>query len=193
MFDSTWPPEDMPASPDYLVALGALSLFYNEMEMALWTFFKTYIANERVRNFLFEELHNRNRVDLIKALLDDEPNPAFRAEAEHGLKCFDRITENRNVMLHSFAFAYENEPMLAKRNRSKSGLLSAYSVPLEVVQANALAASNTKWFFFGLSKYREDALGWIADDIEPQPVPPSRPLPPNTLSLFRPLGDHEAD
>lgn len=188
----------MPGGEAYLSALGAFSIHYNEAEMALWTFFQIFIENPSARSFLFHHLHNRHRVDLIRIFAGDGEDDGLHQSIEYGLNCFDRICENRNILLHAFADnAEESDPAkirLLKRSTTKPGQMNRYDAPIEVVRKNAVAAENAKWFFFGLHHYVSErrALGrpiLIGDAL---PALPPRPPIPDKLSLSRPLEDRSA-
>lgn len=189
-----WPPP-MPGPPDYLTAIGAFSLIFNEAEMALWSFFKWHFANEKVRDGLFEKLNNRDRVDLIRSLFEAEEDEPFMEAMNHGLTCFDIICDNRNIIMH--AFPYDDDltetPRLLKRKRNQPGMMSTFHVPVEDVQQSAVAAYNTKWLFFGLASYLTERAEFLATYKGRHPWLPPLPPKPRTLSLYRPPEAPEGD
>lgn len=188
MFEGQWPPEQLPATEEYLVAVGTFSLFFNEAEMALWVFFRAYIDNADARNYLFEALHNRARVDLIKLFVEKSDDDAFRAHALAGLSAFELVCENRNVILHAFPFEYhDTESRLVKRRKNDPGNMAVFHAPLEDVRANAMAANHVHWFFFGLSHYLEKKQEQTAGYSPPE-LPPLPPRP-RKLSLYQPRDD----
>lgn len=193
MTRSTWPPFNLPAPETHLIALGALSLLYNRMEMSLWVFFRRYIENERARNYLFEHLHNQARVDMIFALSEDEPSEDFKEALKHGLDCFNICTENRNFAMHAFSDEeHEAEKFaLLKRLRNEPGVLGRYNVPLADVRATAEACHHTGDYFFGLNAWLEerDQAGAHGPSLAALHRPlPERPQMPRKLTLSRRLG-----
>lgn len=189
MFESAWPPKALPASDEYLIAIGTFSLFFSEAEMALWVFFNAYIENEQARNYLFANLHNRARVDLAKTFLDQSDDTTFKTHALAGLAAFDRICENRNIILHAFPLRYQDtQSRLLKRRPNVPGQLAIYHAPLEDVRTNALASNHFHWFAFGLKSYLDACR---AGEMQPE-LPPLPPIP-RKLNLYRPPEAQEGD
>ncbi len=192
MIRTEWPPSEMPGGDEYLIALGAFVLHYNEAEMALWTFFQLFIDKSEARDFLFDNLHNRERVDLIKIFAQDASPEAFRDAIIYGLSCFDRLCENRNILLHGFAdHPAADEPLdvrLLKRRANSPGTLNVYVAPRDTVRANAVFAENVKWYLFGLSHYADEKskVTWPISAGSTIPELPPRPPRQDKLSLYKP-------
>jgi hypothetical protein len=93
------------APPEILAEVGGLILWQTELEASLSMFLNQYLRVPHAREFLFANLNNRARVDLIMRLVAaGEPSEDGREAVLFALRCFDICVENRNVLAHS---AYE--------------------------------------------------------------------------------------
>lgn len=180
-FSEEWPTH---AGRDDLVhAIGANVQHYNSLENALTGIFHEYLALPYdALNFLFETLHNRARVDLIKALLEArEPDADIRAAVLHCLKCFDICTENRNILIHATnRDQVEGERHLfTKSAPDKSGALILYWLSVDDIRRAADSTSATYNFLARL---------WLVaahrEKPEMRELLRDRPPLPRKLSLF---------
>lgn len=187
MFDmsdlDSWLGSRSPGTAAQLHAVGAFALYYNDLELALYGFFRRYLPQNRdARAFLYVGLHNRARVDLVRTLLSQEPIQQLRDGGEHALACFDICAENRNLLLH--AMTHLDGPSAEHLRVTKIGKgekgggrpkFSHYAFSLESIRQAALDMRTCEDYIALL--LRPDAA---IDSV----WPPKPPLP-RKLSLSR--------
>ncbi|MFI4965809.1 MAG: hypothetical protein ACHP9T_10615 [Caulobacterales bacterium] len=173
----------LPGSTAHLVALGAFALWYNEFEMILYTFLRTYFTGENVAARMFASMHNRGRVDLIKLLAASENEPQMRDALDHAMKCFDICAENRNLVLHALPTRRGHAPealTVLKATTSDPYRLHYYDFTLKDLQEAASAAERSAQFAI-------DTVARLRFQRAGLPLPPwhEKPPLPRKLSLSR--------
>jgi hypothetical protein len=185
-----WLGKRSPGTAAQLHAVGALALYYNDLELALYGFFRRYLpASRDVRATLYSSLHNRGRMDLVMALLGQEAVEEMREGGKHAVACFDLCTENRNLLLHAMTYIDGPTPddlrvtKITKVPGRVAAKFAHYSLPLEVVREAALDMRRC-----------EDYIGALLRraSVHPGMTPwPAKPPLPRKLSLSRLLEAHE--
>lgn len=182
----------LPAPPDYLVALGAFALRYNQMEMLLYSFMRMYFDGDgEVCAQIFMALHNRARVNLITTLLQTETDAEVRNAIAYALECFDLCVENRSLLMHGFPPGGNEEDalVLLKSTSNKPTKLNTYRFELAEMQAATLELSRVHEFIIGLNFYLRARVKYPSRQI----VLPPRPLAPRKLSLSQLKATPQAD
>jgi hypothetical protein len=97
--DYQWPVYQV-GPADHLYALGVISLNFNLYEYSLVMFLEQHFAKD-VSAFLTVKLTNEERSQLIRIIMNTDPDPAVSEEVEFLLRHFATCTENRHNLLHS--------------------------------------------------------------------------------------------
>ena len=117
-----------------LHAMGQISLVYNEIEEWFSFLFEDLFPAERdFAAKLFHHSNNRDRVDLLTAVVDkNEPDDDIRDCVLWALQCFDICTANRNVLMHARSeHEHRSSTMrLSERHRNDPNRTKQYPLKL---------------------------------------------------------------
>lgn len=136
-------------------------------------------SERRLRKSLFHSLNNRQRVDMLAALVKfGERDAMVREFILYALHCFDICTDNRNIMLHA---TKEPSPTadtlrLSKRARNNPARTAYYNAPLPMLRQVADDASATLDLWANLFLWLEDRR------VGQQRPLPDKPPQPHRLS-----------
>jgi hypothetical protein len=99
-----WPTEfSRLASVAQLHALGQVTLVYNYLEEQISrVFYRCMPTSGDFSSRLFHKLGNRDRIDLLSAVVSaSDYLPEAKEALLHLLTCYDICTENRNILMHA--------------------------------------------------------------------------------------------
>ncbi|MDP3854501.1 hypothetical protein [Phenylobacterium sp.] len=184
---SNWP-------PGLAEAVGAVLLGYVRLEESMFLFFMEYLKTPaRATNYLFSALHNRDRIDLLRSLVEAHAKTDTEREAVlFALKCYDICTENRNFLAHAHFKKVTPEGLLfLKLASDKSGTLKPYVGSLESIRDLADSMSHTFEYvglIWGSVRY---TAGFGAAPGAPDWPLPERPPQPRKLNWSPPLANPE--
>jgi hypothetical protein len=84
-------------------ALGQITLVYNYLQEAFTLLFTLCMPTRSdFSEALFHKLNNRDRINLLYAVIDkNEMEEDVREALHYGLLCYDVCTENRNILMHT--------------------------------------------------------------------------------------------
>jgi hypothetical protein len=89
--------------PEYAHALGVFTAFYNLLERDLLRIVEAYLDADRdVREFIYFEMTNKERCDLVLLLAaKHEADEGTQDAIRHLIICFNDCVQNRNILLHA--------------------------------------------------------------------------------------------
>ncbi|WP_321490948.1 hypothetical protein [uncultured Hyphomonas sp.] len=169
-------------SNETIEAVGALALFYNEVEFSIYALFQFYLQMpSESTSKIFSTLGNRQRSDIIKAFGQAEQDTQARELVPFAMNCFDICAENRNLILHAVP-GYKETPSdilsLLKSSRENPHMLKRYEFKVSQIRRAGLAMSKMADFIYDLS----DALIDLREGKEPSW--PLKPPKPRTLASY---------
>ena len=119
-FDN-WPANyNRVADAAHLHAIGQFSLMYNYLEEIFGFVFQCSVpADANYLEFLFHQLNNRERADMLSAIVQFGENDAAALDHQlYAIRCFDICTDNRNIVLHAAPDITAETFRLSKRARN---------------------------------------------------------------------------
>jgi hypothetical protein len=140
---------------------------------------------------LFHRMNNRNRVDLLRAIVEASPRQKEAKDViSHALYCYDICTDNRNILMHAVSESEDQTGILklSKRAKKDSARLVNYDVPLSDLKRVADECFDTLMFAarLSLSLMDQDRVAWGSlTDRKPRPLPDKLP-PPRKLTPSQP-------
>ena len=139
-------------------------------------------------NELFEMLHNRARVDLMKSLLRRKGIEREEVEAfEHAFHCFDICSENRNFLLHATLVEIEDEGnfIFSKATGNSRGYSVAFRLDIaDIAIATAAMRITDDYLTRVWLEFSERRRRRVGGARAPEPLP-RKPDPPSKLNLHR--------
>jgi hypothetical protein len=99
-----WPSEqDTIAPAAHLQALGQITLVFNYLEESIGGVFnETMPTNITFSERLYHKLNNRDRIDLLTAIIQESDKETDIKDALlHLLNCYEICSGNRNILLHA--------------------------------------------------------------------------------------------
>jgi hypothetical protein len=124
----------------HLHALGVISLNFSFYEHAMIVFFEMYLPKHMAK-FMFDNLHNRNRTELVRELLRTyEANPIIVEHIEHSITHYSMCVQNRHTLLHSrpgISEMFGNVLSLEKQSHKNPNTLQKYQLSLEDLRQTA--------------------------------------------------------
>jgi hypothetical protein len=105
---------------------------------------------------LFHKLNNRDRIDLLTAVINSS---GFHADAidnlNHLLRCYDICTENRNILMHAaFRETHKDVLHLVKKSSNSPTIENEFRIPLAELREVADQISS-------LISYAADLTIWV--------------------------------
>jgi hypothetical protein len=183
-----WPAKDSRlADAAHVHAIGQFSLMYNYLEQIFGLVFQcSFPANGDYSEALFQKLNNRERCDMLEALVRfGEANAALRQLIFDAIRYFGICTENRNIVMHAIAEADAVAGIfrISKKAKNEAGRINFYEVPLETLRriADDTTATFTLWsklLYWLRARQMGERLRSLPD-IPPQPYTLS-PLQPRS-------------
>lgn len=191
-----WPDETRwLASAEFTHALGNLTLAYNFLEEAIGMLFSTYMPIDKsAAEALYHKLNNRERIDLLTALLgQNEKRPDVQTSVLHLVACYDICTENRNILMHSITTAPDAQGMfrLGKRARNDPKRTTEFQVDTTKIRQIADETSDIfdaavmlhLWLHNG-GPNRDANVSIVMGWPEPPAPVPLPPIPPKPRKLI---------
>jgi hypothetical protein len=136
---------------ELIAAVGVCILAFNRAEENLRRLLQRYLRAPAEARFLISEaLHNRERVNLVRALIGSvEPDPALKASLQHALKAFDICAENRNFIAHMVLVTEERRGLyvVLKRSDARRSSRDLYTVELEELALCSRAIDELNSYF----------------------------------------------
>jgi hypothetical protein len=169
------------------LALGQISLTYNLLEFAMSSIFVHTVPSEYTFAIkLFHKLGNRDRVDLISALLhQNEKRQDMRNALLHFILCYDICTENRNIIMHAVVEDLDRAALRFSKRASKDPLREViYHAPLNDLRL--IADQNAETFFFGMELHRILFHASKATSAVGSPPSPDILSKPHKLTPYQP-------
>lgn len=171
-------------SLEHLKAMGALALYYNELEQSLSIFIEHYMPGQRpASEYLFGNLTNNHRTNLIRKFLEREPDTSFCESLSYGITNFDICAENRNLLLHALPSGQVGDETVLdvlKSPRGNPHVMNRYHFKLEDIRASVVGVQQTADYltrlYLFISRYESDGQVVVT-------TLPERPLRPRKLSL----------
>lgn len=202
-----WPPfEGQLASVPFVHAIGQISLMYNFLEDPIGTIFTIYMPTKSdFAEGLYHKLNNRDRVDLLMAIIEqNEQNQEAKSALLHLIRCFDICTENRNVLAHVIVEAAHSGTggfPLSKKARNDPRRTIKFRITVTELRqmADEMMVTfdyATRLAFWFMQRSRPDlnlakAMGW-PDPPAPAPLP-NKPPKPRRLIPSQPQANREGD
>ena len=196
-----WPSErDQIASVPYIHAFGQVTLSYNMMEIMMGNLFTTCVPMELdFAERLFHKLNNRERIDLLSALVrTNEKESEAREAILHCIRCYDICTDNRNILMHVTLDDLDATAVLLKKRASQDPTRDIiFHVPLTDLRLVADQIGQTFQYTYDLFIWllRREAHGFhlkgvttlLGDlaTVPPGPLP-DRPPKPRKLTPYQP-------
>jgi hypothetical protein len=121
-------------------AVGQITLAYNSLEASMGGIFQFVMSTEKTfSQRLFHKLNNRDRIDLLTAVVKAA---GFHATAKdhliHLIHGYEICTENRNILMHStFQDTYQGVLHLSKRSSNNPSIENKFQIPLADLRAVA--------------------------------------------------------
>lgn len=205
-----WPaPFARMATVSQIHALGQITLAYNFLEDTFENIFQEMLPTKaEFSKRFFHALNNRNRIDLVKALISESAYDDAKDAITHFVKAFDILTEDRNIIMHSVGFSNEaNIIELLKKTSHNPTKLAQFAVPDsdlrkiadQMVDYVVYGERLKSWLQIkkkpettGMNTLQLLSLG-TQDQIEKAKAVlstlPEKPLPPHKLTPYRPPED----
>jgi hypothetical protein len=114
-------------------ALGQITLSYNHLESMLALIFQDCMPMEEdSANQLFHKLNNRDRIDLLVAIIRSSDFHSKAKDAlNHLFRCYDICTENRNILLHAtHDESYAGVLHISKKSSNNPAVVNRFKIPL---------------------------------------------------------------
>jgi hypothetical protein len=121
------------ASAAQLQALGQITLMYNYLEEGIGNLFKkTMPTDETFSEKLYHKLNNRDRTDLLTAIINKSDRDADIKEAIlYLLDCYNICTGNRNILLHAILEGADADILSFSKKASRDpGRENQFRIPL---------------------------------------------------------------
>jgi hypothetical protein len=111
MPDKAWPPYRV-GNPEHIHALGVIASVFNLLEFNFRQLFNLYLRlPSSIAYALFAKISNEMRLDLANRALDYSPHPnSIKDHVRHFLAGFRACAENRNILMHSVAMFFWDDP-----------------------------------------------------------------------------------
>jgi hypothetical protein len=180
-------------------AIGQISLMHNFLQEALELLFRLCMPTERdFSTTLFHNLNNRDRLDLVKAIIDNNETEGDVKEALlSSILHYDICTESRNVLMHANFEISDLEIFQFSKRASKQPLKkpNAYRIPTADLRRIADEMDTTFSFILDLHRWLMQSR---ADSARPlgsptilmgngeRPPLPKTPPKPRSLTKFEP-------
>lgn len=189
-----------PGDKRHLVAIGAVSLRYTDLEESLRLLVEVHLLAlpEALRFQILQPMSNGDRAVLLRTVATKvESVPQVQDLLSHFLAGFSICSENRNIAVHATAMTGETHVHLYKRGSRSPYAENRYSLTVEELRgaANAMEAFS----LFGSRLHRYQYVKTVIDArpeenwlIGPRPLP-DKPSLPVKLSPQSPGSIHPDD
>ena len=171
--------------PEHIHAVGAFALYYNDLEMTLYTLFQHFVKLPAdALGYLFITLNNRDRVNLVKKVAASDCDGVEIHAVEHAFKCFDICSENRNLLLHAIPTGHDaNSITVAKPVTDKKGEVARYTFNLDQIREAAISAAKIADYVVALERSLIERAKMNPLTVGGRPPLPERPPLPRKLNL----------
>jgi hypothetical protein len=190
--------------PDYVHAIGIISLNYNAYEESLFGLFRIHLERRgltrNLTEFLYGALNRPDQMGSLQKIFETyEPDHAVTAAVLHVLKHFQWTFESRNLVMHSVADFITNElelPTAEFRKRSSKDFSKLNLLKFSLSELRTIADEIHKGheFLKGVYIYvanREDVLPALTRAFVnlngPPTLPQIFPVPAPIAVLDHPL------
>lgn len=142
MSDDPWWDEETDSWKKYYHALGVVSSRYNRLEATLFGMICGFQNGAiRINAFLFQKLPTDQRLQWLKLLKQEKPQPQEMSDAiDHFMRGYSDCTHNRGVLMHSLILAYTDggdgagDVFIASKTSRKSGNELIHRFPIDVIR-----------------------------------------------------------
>jgi hypothetical protein len=182
------------ATPELMAAVGRTILAYSTLENSLYLFLGSFVhVDWPVLNFIFGSLHNKDRVDLIKTIMDPARMQPEESDAlQFALKCFDICTENRHFLAHAeLSRKVRGGFLFYKATNSSGGTRKPFLLTVDEIDDTATSMVRTNWYLICVWDELDERYRRHRKPRAPMPLPP-KPPQPRKLSLSLLPADHPA-
>ncbi len=165
-----------------IYALGRISISWNFCEHILSTLIWQQFENTEKGVAVTQLVGNQTRADMLLNLTRrHENNPDVVSRIEFATKAFNRLRENRNILMHSHSLAPHDDGGLVWTRTSKSATLGHTN---SIASISELVAINES--IVELTKYMLDLLMYyvsVENDTNIPPLPQDFPIPERLTDL----------
>jgi hypothetical protein len=188
-----WPPlKNQIGSAPYVHAIGQITLAYNGLENLMASIFCITLPVEyKFAEKVFHSMHNRERTDLLSALLKNQKDDELRDALQHVVLCYDICTDNRNIVMHSILEEITPSlPKLRKRASQNPAKLLEFHVPLGMLRrvADQILETFNYGFFVWIGIQNQSA----GASLSLAPLPQKPPKPHKLIPYQPPEADKDA-
>jgi hypothetical protein len=134
-----------------LHALGQITLVFNYLEESIGNIFKVAMpTNSAFSEAMYHKLNNRDRVDLLAAIVRESSKEDDIKEAIlHLLTCYSICADNRNILMHAILESADADIIsLSKKASRDPTRLIEFRIPL--VDLRAVADEMAKTFVYAM-------------------------------------------
>jgi len=101
MSEPDWPEYGVGASSDHIYAIGVLIANWNDVEAQMFRLMKSLIRNDKLATGLFYNMHNADRLNIIKLLSDDLEDDQDKDYVATFVRHASLCNQNRNILAHT--------------------------------------------------------------------------------------------
>jgi hypothetical protein len=194
------------ASVEFIHALGQITLTYNYLEETIGMIFARFIhLRDKESEALYHRLNNYDRLALLTSFVEASSEPdKVKAAVLHLLGCYDICTENRNILMHTFAAPPDSSDITRLSKRARRDTARKIHFHITAAELKAIADEMMDifdagcmlhmWLVTGRDPRRtiehSDFMGYPRP---PEPAPlPAIPPKPRKLAPFEPPKDQKA-
>ena len=119
-----WPAYDLKAPPDYIFALGAISVNYARFEYAFVNMFRLITgANWKFAGFLAPRITNETKLGLMGQMRHEDWPKEILERSDHFVNGAAILIENRNLLMHSNLEPTEDGKFVLTKPKRKEGYM----------------------------------------------------------------------
>ncbi len=145
----------------HIEAAGAFALAYNKLEWSLYGLLGLVLKDDDdVVVFMFNELNNTQKMNLIRHMVDRSFSADSRHHIEYGLRCFSICAENRNIIMHASPDRSPDSRHLnvVKGVKGRPGAVNEYAFTLSDLRDAAKSALMLSDYIYALVDVIGDML-----------------------------------